>query len=223
MAKNEVKAVIWDMDGIIANTALYHLKGWQIVFQNRQITYTEEEYRLNTGKRSDNIVRDILGEKITEEEINIITRTKAEAFRKLISQNVETYPGVIKLVTSLKEYGFKTAIASSAPMANIELITKDLKIHDYFDFIISGWDITRSKPDPEIFLLAAQNLGAEAKNCIVIEDAIVGVAACRRAGMHCIAVTNTNPREDLQGADLIIDSLEEITIDDLNTLLNQHK
>ena len=223
MAKNEVKAVIWDMDGVIADTAQYHLKGWQMVFQKRGANYTEEDFRRNTGKRSDTIVREVLGEKIAQGEIIAIIREKDENFRQLMGQNIRPFPGVLKLITSLKEHKFKIAIASSAPMDNIQLITQSLKIHNRFDAIISGWEVTKGKPDPQTFLLAAEKLGVEAEDCIVIEDAISGVTASRRAGMRCIAVTNTTSREELREADLIIDTLEEITADDLDRLLHQHK
>ena len=223
MAKNEVKAVIWDMDGVIADTAQYHLRGWQMVFRKRGVDYTEEDFRRNTGKRSDSIIRKVLGKKIAQDEIMAIIREKDENFRQLISQNIRPFPGVLKLIALLKESGFKTAIASSAPMGNIRLITQSLKIHNCFDAIVSGWEVTKGKPDPQIFLLTAEKLGVEAENCIVIEDAIAGVTASKRAGIHCIAVTNTTPREDLREADLVIDTLEEITVDDLDRFLHQKK
>ena len=220
---NSKKAVIWDMDGIIVDTAQYHLKGWQIVFGKRGVNYTEEDYRRNTGKRSDGIIKNILGAEIAQDEITAIIGEKDETFRQLIGQTIRPFPGVLKLITSLKEHGFKIAIASSAPMENIQLITQSLKIHNRFDAIISGWQVTKGKPDPQTFLLAAEKLGVEAEDCIVIEDAISGVTASKRAGIRCIAVTNTTSREELREADLIIDTLEEITIDDLERLLNQPK
>jgi beta-phosphoglucomutase family hydrolase len=220
---SDKKAVIWDMDGVIVDTAQYHLKGWQIVFQKRGANYTEEDFRRNTGMRSDSIIRRVLGEETAQGEIMKIIREKDETFRQLMGQNIRPFPGVLNLITSLKEHGFKIAIASSAPMENIQLITQGLKIHNYFDAIISGWEVTKGKPDPQTFLLAAEKLGIEAKNCIVIEDAISGVTASKRARMLCIAVTNTTPREELRRADLIIDTLEEITIDDIERLLHQHK
>ncbi len=223
MAKNEVKAVIWDMDGVIADTAQYHLKGWQIVFQKRGANYTEEDFRRNTGKRSDSIIKSVLGEGIAQGEIIAIIREKDETFRQLLGQNIRPFPGVLKLITSLKEHKFKIAIASSAPMDNIQLITQSLKIDNRFDAIISGWEVTKGKPDPQTFLLAAKKLGVEAEDCIVIEDAISGVAASKRADMRCIAVTNTTSREELREADLVIDTLEEITVDDLERLLHQPK
>ena len=217
------KAVIWDMDGVIVDTAQYHLKGWQIVFQKRGANYTEEDFWRNTGKRSDTIIKSILGEKISPDEIMAIIREKDETFRQLMGQNIRPLPGVLKLITSLKEHKFKIAIASSAPMKNIQLITRSLKIHKHFDAIVSGWEVTKGKPDPQTFLLAAEKLGVEAEGCIVIEDAIAGITASKRAGMPCLAVTNTTPREELREADLVIDTLEEITVDDLERLLRQHK
>ena len=217
------KAVIWDMDGVIVDTAQYHLKGWQIVFRKRGVSYTEEDFRRNTGKRSDTIIKSVLGRKIEQGEIMAIIQEKDENFRQLMGQNIRPFPGVIKLITSLKKHDFKIAIASSAPMENIQLITQSLKIHNRFDAIISGWEVTKGKPDPQTFLLAAEKLGVEAENCIVIEDAISGVTASKRAGMCCLAVTNTTPRKDLREADLVIDTLEEITVDDLDRLLHQQK
>ena len=215
------KAVIWDMDGIIVDSAQHHLKGWQIVFQKRGANYTEEDFWRNTGKRSDTIVKNILGEKISSDEIMDIIREKDETFRQLMGKDIKALPGVLELITSLKEHGFKIAIASSAPIENIRLITQSLKIYNRFDAIISGWEVTKGKPNPQTFLLAAEKLGVEAKNCIVIEDAISGVTASKKAGMSCIAVTNTTPREELQEADLVINTLEKITIDDLENLLHQ--
>ncbi len=223
MAKDDVKAVIWDMDGIIADTAQYHHNGWQIVFRKRGINYTKADFRRNTGKRSDTIIREVFGEKIPQNEITEIIQEKDETFRQLMGQTIKLFPGVLKLIISLKEHGFKIAIASSAPMENIQLITRSLKIDNRFDAIISGWEVTKGKPHTQTFLLAAEKLGVAAENSIVIEDAISGVTASKRAGMRCIAVTNTTSREELREADLIIDTLEEITIDDLNRLLDQYK
>ncbi len=221
MAKNEAPAVIWDMDGVIADTSPYHLKGWQIVLRKRGLNYTEEDFQRNTGKRNDSIAKIVLGEKTPQPEIMAIVNEKDEAFRQLMGQKIRPFPGVLKLITSLKEHGFKIAIASAAPMENIRLITRHLKIADCFDAIVSSWEVSRGKPDPQIFLLAAEKLGVAAERCIVIEDAIAGVTASRRAGMHCIAVTNTSRRQDLQEADLVIDTLEKITIADLEKLLHQ--
>jgi beta-phosphoglucomutase-like phosphatase (HAD superfamily) len=98
-----------------------------------------------------------------------------------------------------------------------------LHLEDYFQAIVYGQEVSEGKPSPRIFLLAAQKLGAEPANCIVIEDATAGVKAARRAGMYCIAVTNTHSVSKLAEADLIVDSLEKVSLKEINELMNRQK
>ena len=112
------------------------------------------------------------------------------------------------------------AIASSAPAENIRLIARGLGIDNYFQAIVWGREVMEGKPSPQGFLLAAQKLGIEPGNCIVIEDAVAGVAAAKSAGMKCLAVTTTHPKENLQEADMILGTLEEVDLDDLEKLFD---
>ena len=217
------KAVIWDMDGVIADTASYHFEAWQGIFQRRGVDFTEDDFRRNFGQRNDAIIRNNLGEDLSQGEINIIAAEKEEDFRQGIKNNAKPLPGAIKLLNSLKEYGFSLALASSGTIENIQLITRELGIENLFHAIVSGREVKEGKPSPQGFLLAARRLGVEPQNCIVIEDAIAGVAAAKRGGMHCLAVTSSHPRTSLTEADLIIDSLEEVTVSDLENLLNPNK
>ncbi len=207
------------MDGVIADTAPYHLKAWQEVLQKRGTNFTEEDFRHNFGCRNDTIIRNVLGKAVSQDEIDTIGKEKEESFRRRIRQNLKPLPGAIKLIKSLTERGFKLALASSAPIENIQLLITGLGINDYFQTIISGMDVTKGKPSPQVFLLAAQRLGIEPKNCLVIEDAVAGVSAAKKAGMRCLAITNTRPRISLTEADLIIDTLEEVSVSDLEQLL----
>ncbi|MDI6814621.1 MAG: HAD family phosphatase [Dehalococcoidales bacterium] len=218
-SRSKAKAVIWDMDGVIADTAPYHLKAWQEVFQKRGVKFTEEDFRRSFGQRNDTIIRNTLGEVTLQSEIDAIAREKERNFRKAIRQNIKPLPGAIRLIKMLTEHGFKMALASSAPMENIQLLIKGLGINNCFQSIICDRDVTEGKPSPQGFLLAAQRLGVKPKNCIVIEDAVAGITAAKRAGMHCLAITNTHPRMSLMEADLVIDTLEEVTVNDLEVLL----
>ena len=220
MPKSSTKAVIWDMDGVIADTAPYHLKAWQEVLRKRGINFTEEDFRHCFGQRNDTIIRSALGKEVSQEEIDTIAKEKEAGFRQRIRQNLKPLPGAIKLIKSLAEGGFKLALASSAPIENIQLVIIGLGISDYFHAIITGRDVTEGKPSPQSFLLAAQKLGIEPKNCVVIEDAVAGVSAAKKAGMRCLAITNTHPRTSLTEADLIVDTLEEISVNDLERLLS---
>ncbi|MFC1939158.1 HAD family hydrolase [Chloroflexota bacterium] len=214
------KAVIWDMDGVIINTAPYHLKAWQEVFLKSGVNFTEEQFRRSFGQRNDTIIRSVLSEEVSLHEIDSISAEKEENFRLKIRHNLRPLPGVIELMKSLAEHRFKMALASSAPMGNIRLLVRGLGIDKCFQSIISGEDVSEGKPSPQVFLLAAEKLGVEPRRCVVIEDAVAGVAAARRAGMRCVAVTNTHPGTSLSEADLVIDSLEAITISDLDRILS---
>ena len=215
----ETRAVIWDMDGVIADTAPYHFSAWQETFRQRGVKFTEEDFRHSFGLRNENIIGDTLGE-TPQGEIEAIAREKEETFRSLIGHKIRPLPGVIALLRSLRGNGFKMAIASSTPMENIRLITGGLDIENCFQAIVSSQDVTEGKPSPQAFLLAAQRLGVEPKNCLVIEDAVAGFTAAKRAGMPCLAVTNTHPRQSLKEADLIVDTLESISINDIEGLIN---
>jgi len=210
-----IRAILWDMDGVIVDTAPYHLKAWQQVFQKRGVNFTEEDFKRNFGRRNDTIIRDTLGEALLQSEINAIISEKEPIFRNVVKKNIKSFPGAIKLLKSLRKHGFKMALASSATIENIELLIQGLGIENYFNTIVSGRDVAEGKPSPQVFLLAAKKLGVAPENCIVIEDAVAGVTAAKRAGMHCLAVTNTHPRQSFNEADLVVDSLETITVNNL--------
>lgn len=220
MSRKEPKAVVWDMDGVIANTAPYHFRAWRQVFQKRGVNFTEADFKHNFGQRNDTIIKNTMGQDTPQNEIEIITQEKEASFRNMARHQIKSLPGAIALLEALARHGFKMALASSAPMANIRLVITSLGIKDYFPIVVSGRDVTEGKPSPQGFLLAARRLGIKPKSCIVVEDAIAGVAAAKKAGMHCLAVTNTHPRKSLLAADLIVDTLAEVEVNKLEGLIN---
>ena len=128
MSTSKTKAVIWDMDGVIADTGPYHFSAWQEVFQKRGVDFTEDDFRRKFGQRNDTIIRNTLGEGISQSEIDAIASDKERNFRQRVRHNIKSLPGAIKLITSLKEHGFSMALASSAPMENIQLVIQGLDI-----------------------------------------------------------------------------------------------
>ncbi|MEE8618797.1 MAG: HAD family phosphatase [Dehalococcoidales bacterium] len=220
MSRGKLEAVIWDMDGVIADTALYHFQAWQEVFQKRGINFTEEDFKHNFGQRNDSIIRYAIGKNVLPGEVDVIANEKEENYRQRVAQNIKSLPGAIELIASLKEHGVKMAIASSAPMENIQLVTRGLAVDNYFHVIVWGREVTEGKPSPQAFLLASKRLEVEPKNCVVIEDAVAGVTAAKRAGMKCLAVTNSHPKKSLMEADLVVDTLETISVADLARLFN---
>lgn len=210
MSSENPRGAIFDMDGIIIDTLIYHFHAWQHVFSVRGIEYTKEHLHYNFGRRDDAIIRNMMGDTVSPAEIEKIVEKKEEFFRSAVKDNIKALPGVVALIKDLKQHGFKLAVGSSAVKENIKLITETLDIKQYFDAVAYGLEVAESKPSPQIFLLAAKKIGVKPQNCIVFEDAVAGVTAAKRGGMVAVAVTNTHPREALQEADLVIDSLEEL-------------
>jgi beta-phosphoglucomutase family hydrolase len=217
---NHTRAVIWDMDGVIADTAPYHFQAWRQAFQKRGVEFTEADFRRSFGQRNDNIIRGILGQQTSDAEIAAISPEKEATYRRLARHHQQAHPGAVAMLQQLQKRDYKIALASSAPPENIRFVLDDLGIGSYFQATVSGRDVTRGKPDPQVFLTAAQKLGVSPDRSVVIEDAVAGVAAAKRAGMACIAVTNTNSRESLHEADLIVDSLEQVTVADIDKLID---
>ncbi len=209
------------MDGVIVDTASNHFLSWQYAFEKRGITFTEENFKSIFGQRNDTIIRRFAGQILSQDDINKITQDKEEFFRHAVKGRLKPFPGVVNLLITLKENGIGSAVASSAPLENIRLILSELHIEDYFQAIVFGLEVTEGKPSPQVFLLAAQKLKVEPGNCIVIEDAIAGVKAAKRAGMHCIAVTNSHPADMLCEADLVVDSLEKVNLRKLEKLFSE--
>jgi beta-phosphoglucomutase family hydrolase len=218
MSKGHLEAVIWDLDGVIADTVEYHYQAWRDVFKERGVDYRKTDFMPYFGRRHDTIIKAALGDKLLPEELDAINEEKQRNFRRRVEENIVPMPGAIALIKSLHEHRIKSAIASSAVPENIEIILRGLGIADCFWAVVHGMEVKEGKPSPQIFLLAAKKLKLKPSNCVVIEDAIAGVAAARRAGMKCIAVTNSHTKEALKDADLIVDSLGEIGVSDLARL-----
>jgi HAD superfamily hydrolase (TIGR01509 family) len=201
MSKANNRAVIWDMDGVIADTVIYHCRAWQHMLKKWGITMTEQEYRGFFGQRNDYIIRQKLGENISDDELNEFARKKEEYYYRLIEGNLKPLPGAIELIKALPT----------------------LDIRRYFEVYVAGHEVKEGKPSPQIYLMAAEKLGIEPSHCIVIEDALVGIEGASRAGMKCVAVATTHPKEKLSGADLVVGTLEEVSVSDLEKLLDSAK
>jgi len=221
MTTESPKVVIWDMDGVIVDTAPYHGEAWRETFQKRGVEFSDDDFRRSFGRRNDTIIIGVMGKALSQKAIDAIADEKETSFRRKIRQHIEPLPGVMGLFKVLATAGFRQALASSAPLQNVRQIMKDLDIEGYFEGIVTEKDVTEGKPNPQGFLLAARILEVEPEDCTVIEDSVAGITAARRAGMVCVAVTNTHPRSRLKEASLIVDSLEEVTVAGLEGLLGR--
>jgi len=218
-SKNGNMAVIFDMDGVIVDSAPFHFVAWQNTWQRRGVNYTHEEFKRNFGQRSDLQVRCVVGNRLSQDEVRAIVSEKDLLFREIMKGNIKALPGVVELLRSLKEYGVKLALGSSSPRETVYLVTETLGVKELFDAIVCGPEVRESKPNPLIFLLCAKKIGIEPWRCMVIEDAVVGITAAKRGGMYVLAVTNSYPRENLMNADIIVNSLKEVTIEGLESFM----
>ncbi len=217
---SRLAAVIWDLDGVIADTAAYHYRAWRDVFKKHGVTYTLTEFMPYFGRRHDSIIKAVLGDRLPPEELEAITDEKQQNYRRRVAGHIQSLPGAVSLINALHDYGISQAIASSAVPENVDLIVRGLGIAGCFQAVVHGMEAKEGKPSPQIFLLAAEKLEVKPPHCLVIEDAIAGVAAAKNAGMKCLAVTNSHPEEALKDADLIVDSLEKVGVVDLQKLFS---
>jgi HAD superfamily hydrolase (TIGR01509 family) len=212
------KTVLWDMDGVIVDSHSFHFAAWQETFAKRGITFTEGDFTKLFGTRNDFIVSNVMGKELLQEDVRIVLQEKEEAFRRKATGNIKAFPGAVRLMNSIKKGNFKLGLVSSAPMENINLVIGELSLDGLFDCIVFGQEVSESKPSPLIFLLAAQKLEVAPNDCLAIEDSPLGIKAAKTAGMKCLAITNTHPRQELEEADKVVDSLENV---DLITLLTR--
>ena len=205
------KAVLWDLDGVLADTATFHFQAWRELFQSLGKGFADADFRRTFGLRNDAILRDILGD-LTPAEVERLARRKEELYRDKIEGRVTAIPGAIDLLRCLQQRGRKMAIVSSAPGENVRAVLRSLGLEGVFEAVVAEEDALKGKPDPQGFLLAAEELGVAAGECVVIEDAPGGVEAAKKAGMRCIGLATSRPREALAGADLVVDTLEEAAV-----------
>jgi len=206
------KAVLWDMDGVITDSARFHFASWQEIFDSRGVKFSQADFTSLFGTRQDFIIRNVLGEKLSQHTIDELSQRKDRIYREKSRGNVRAFPGAIKLLHTVKDNNFKLALVTSAPRENIELIFSELNLEGVFNTVVSGSDVIESKPSAQIYLLAAERLGVKPENCTVIEDSPFGIEGAKKAGMKCLAVASTHTGQELQEADRVITSLEEIDL-----------
>jgi beta-phosphoglucomutase family hydrolase len=207
------------MDGVIADTGAVHFAAWRQIMAELGRPFDEADFRRIFGIVNPDAIRLLLGETISSHEIARISERKETLFREAVRGYVSLLPGVKTWLERLRLQGYRQAIASSAPRPNIEVLLQVLNIGLYFQATVSADDVTKGKPDPTIFLRAAAALGVSPSRCIVVEDAVAGVQAARRAGMVCLAVATTQPAEKLSGANLVVKRLTDLADDAFEQLM----
>ena len=212
--------VIFDMDGVLADTSQIHFESWLKVAKEVGVTFTREFFEGAMGQQSPSIMRKLIGSKMDQKSVEKWAALKEVYYREMVKNKLEPIPGVKRIISNLSSEGFKLAVGSSGPKENVELTLSSLNIKDYFDTVITAAEVKNGKPEPDVFLIAAKNLEINPKNCLVIEDAPLGIEAAKSAGMLSIAITTTHSKEELFDAQMIIQDFSEINVKDILKLFN---
>jgi len=213
--------VIFDMDGVLADTGPIHFDSWVKLANEIGKNFTKDLFEETFGQTSPDIIKKLVGSTINQRKIENWADYKEKYYREMVKDKLEPLPGVLDLIRALKDRKFKLAVGSSGPAANVKLLLNTLKINKYFDCIITGDDVKFGKPAPDVFLAVTKKLKLNPRKCVVIEDAPVGITAAKRAEMKVIALTTTHKRSELLNADLIIEDLSDIELNDIIELFNK--
>lgn len=215
------QCVIFDMDGVICHTNPHHVKAFEAFFNKYEIPYTSEEFEEHMyGKHNGYIMTHFFKRSIVGEELTLLEDEKEAMFREVYKDKVETIPHYLDFLSELKSRDFKTAVATSAPRANLDLIINALKIGDKMDSMMSSEDVKAHKPNPEVYLKSAERVGVSPADCIVFEDSFSGVTAGLNAGMKVVGVLSTHTKEQLPPCSFYINDYSEVNVDKVLELLN---
>lgn len=208
----KIAAVIFDMDGVIIDSEPIHYWVNQRLFKELGLDINNQEYSEFIGCSNNDMWRILKGRYNLQESIAELINHQLEENIKYLDHNKEKpITGILDLLEKLKANNFKIALASSSPMKYIARVLEEFAIEEYFGIKVSGEELARSKPNPDIYIKAARLLDEPVQKCIVIEDSYHGVTAAKKAGMKCIGFKNTNSgKQDISEADLIVDSIEDI-------------
>ena len=215
-----MKAIIFDVDGVLVDSYRAHLESWQMLAREAGVTFTEEDFARTFGRTSRDILLECFDANLDDAALRALDDRKEALYREIVADSFPAMPGAAELIRALDHDGWSIAAGSSGPPENVELCLAQLGVRVAFDAVITGRDVTRGKPDPQVFQLAAQRMNAPADRCIVVEDAPAGLEAARRAGMHRVVFVSTaRTEQELLDADLRIKSFDEISADQLARLL----
>ncbi|MEM1099652.1 MAG: HAD family phosphatase [Planctomycetota bacterium] len=209
-------AAIFDADGVLVDSYTPHFETWRLALAEHGVAYTEDDFRRDFGRTSLEILADHMPQLDRATAIAVDAKKEA-AYRALIVADFPPVVGVFDLLRSLQDAGWPMAVGSSGPPENVaatvEGIASAMGGAHPFAATVSRADVTNGKPDPEVFLIAAERLGVEPARCVVLEDAVPGVRAAKAAGMACVAVLGTAPKSALReaGADHVVHDHRELS------------
>ena len=199
-----IKAVIFDMDGVVVDSINYDYEAWRDTLLKLGVSISFKDYKCFTGMKGTEIVK-FYAPNLSEEDLMKFQTLKENFFINLINKNgIKPVNGVLDFINSLKKKGYKVGLATAAPTDKLNAVLTALKIKNIFDAMVNADEVKKGKPHPEIFLKAADKLHVPPAESIVIEDAVNGVKAAKAGNFLCVAITTSHSAKDLKEADHII-------------------
>ena len=201
-----LKAVIFDMDGVVADSEPLHLKAENMTLSPYKVQITQEDCLEFMGRSSKQLMASLIQKYSIKVDLEEIFLKHKENLLQLYKNEITPIKGSLSLLQWFKEKKYPLALASSSSTQLVESVIKNFRIDDIFDAVVTGSEIKKFKPAPDIFLEAAVRLSVEPEKILVIEDSAAGVTAAKSAGMYCVGFRSPHtPGQDLRRADLIID------------------
>ena len=195
-----MKAVIFDMDGVIVDTNPTHHTAWHRYFEQHGKPLTDADFLQHvSGKHNSQIVRHLFADKpLTDDEIRQLGDEKEALFRELYKDIITPVSGIPEFLKALKEAGIKTAVGTSAPLENLDFVLDALDLRPYFDVLLHERSITHPKPDPEVYQKAMSMLGVSPDESVIFEDSMTGIQAAKASGAYVVGVATTQSPDELR-------------------------
>ena len=213
----QIWAAIFDWDGVIIDSSRQHEQSWEQLAREENGALPPNFFKSSFGMKNERIIPELLGWTSDPTNVRQLSDRKEEIYRELILHDrIEALPGVVEWLNALHTAAIPCAIGSSTPRENIECVIDALKLRDFFRAVVAGQDVTHGKPNPEVFLLGARQLGVPPARCVVFEDAHVGLEAARAGGMKVVGGATTHPAESLRDADRVVRRMDELTVTEIS-------
>jgi beta-phosphoglucomutase family hydrolase len=211
----KVNAAIFDLDGTLIDNNTYHLQSWLQYLKDKNREMTEEEYKANVnGRTNKDVIEYIYQRKMDDKEAMKYAHEKEAIYRQLYAPYIKPVAGLLELLEKLRSLSIPMAIATSGIQVNIDFLFEHIPIRSYFDVIVNSAHISKGKPDPEIYIKTAELLKVSPAECLVFEDAVVGINSAKAAGMKVVGVLTTHKAEELSGADILIKDFSELVAEE---------
>lgn len=202
----ESRAFIFDMDGTLVDNMRFHTEAWRTLIEENGYEFNERKFLVETaGQTNREIIPSVFGA-VSNERLSELAVRKEELYREVYIHHRKPVDGLVEFLDASRDLGIKMAVSTAASPANMAFILDGLELRKYFGAITTAADVKRGKPDPEIFLISAANVGVEPGNSIVFEDAFFGFEAAKRAGMKAIGITTVNSFEEIMEADGVVEA-----------------